>query len=226
METPKFNRLAERLVGQNASTLNFIHYKRLCFVRPRNQWNDVFFLDLLRPTKDAFKVVVGIHVPARAKRMEILNHDNIPWPEVSSSLGILDRKQETWYEFTDADSLKDAIDRMWLDFKTQAEPWLNNFNTIRDVANDYFEGHIAENLLEGMKRWPSPMSWAIYGYLLIEAGDMSAGRKWLTKARRELDKPRFMKGGQIYFEKVPGSQEIPLSDDRRGLMQILNKENL
>ncbi len=226
METRKFNRLVERLVGQNASTLNFIHYKRLCFVRPRNQWKDVFFLDLLRPTKDAFKVVVGIHVPARAKRMEILNHDNIPWPEVSRSLGILDYKQETWYEFTDADSLKDAIDRMWLDFKTQAEPWLNNFNTIQDIANGYFEGHIAENLLEGMKRNPSPMSWTIYGYLLIEAGNTATGREWLAKASRELDKPIFWKGSQRFYEKVPGSRETPRSKDEQGLIQILDKENL
>jgi hypothetical protein len=35
-----------------------------------------------------------------------------------------------------------------------------------------------------------------------------------------------MKGGQVFYEKVPGSREIPLTEDRRGLMQILAKENL
>jgi hypothetical protein len=185
METPKFNRLAERLVGKNASTLSFAHFKRLWFVRERNQWKDVFFLDLLRPTKDAFKIAAGIHVPAVRSKFQSKVQNDSPSASVSRSIGERGL-EEFWYDFTDSDSLKDAVDRMWLDFKTYAEPWLNNFNTLKDVANDYFESHIAENLLEDIKRPPSPMSWAIYGYLLIEAGDADAGREWLMKAKVEL----------------------------------------
>ena len=225
METPKFNRLATRLIGEKAAATGFTHYKRLYFIRPRNQWTDVFFLDLLRPTKDSFKVVVGIHIPnVRAKLQPLYQHDS-PTAPISRSVGSRGL-EEFWYDFTDVDSLKAAVDRMWLDFEKFAEPWLKSFNSIRDVADNYFEREIIEeNLPGGTKYFPSPGRWAIYGYLLIEAGNIASGREWLLKAEKLLRKPSFLnKYGQTFYEKVPGSKEVSLSEDDCRLLEILNND--
>lgn len=217
----EFIKIKSEEVPKYFTSLGFVEQEPGAFTRPRQGFLHGFGLVEDRSVVQ-FCVPVGVTVPAIWPKADFIMQGRYPALEVSHRLGEFRnnmRGLDRWYSFYTADELKEAIKTMHADFVEQAEPWLQRFETLEDVAEEYYRYRIGPPCM-GEERPPDPAAWATYGWLLQELGRDDA-RDWLARAYNEVRIPLFMKHGRPVPPGTRGAREMPLSPEAKRLEQLL-----
>lgn len=162
-------------------------------------------------------------------------------------------RSDIYYHFATVEEMRGTFPQVYDDFVEQAEPWLAGLTTIESVAKEFYKWRIGppsmtnpssrdpstgntRGWLSGLfgsytgpqstgdTRRPDPFAWAIYGWLLQEAGQKDDARPWLLKAYDFLQQPEHMKAGRLVPRGTPGSRPIPRRAEEDRLSELLRKD--
>ena len=231
MGTKVTKRLFERVSSEEAtrlfSSLGFVESEAGAF---RRDCGDVLhgFGFTPNPSFTRFHVPVGVDVPALVSRSDYIDFAGAHYATliVSHWLGEFkpfQRQSDIYYHFATVEEMRGKFPKVYTDFIEQAEPWLARLRSIDAVADEFHKWRIAP-LSTGEVRPPDPFAWALYGWLLQEAGHREEASEWLSRALAELRRPKYMKAGQIVAKGTRGFRLIPPSDPERRLQELLEKE--
>lgn len=211
-----FETTASQEVNKRFSSLGFVEIQPGVFDRHCGAVVHGFGLST-DSTYTRFSVDVGVNVPALVDRMDNVRGVHCETFAVSRPLGLLRppgvKGGRTFYYFATVEELRDVFPRVYADFVEQAEPWLATLTTVEDVAKEFHKWRIVP---PGPKltRPPDPFAWAIYGWLLKEAGNELQAKPWLERALEEVRRPMQDKEGRI----------IPRGNERAGAIKLNGAE--
>jgi hypothetical protein len=224
-------KLFERVVSEEVthlfSSLGFVETEPGAFDRERGDVVHGFGFTP-NPSFTHFHVPVGVNVPALVARTDYLDFGGAHYPTllVSRWLGELKphyTRSDIYYHFATVEEMRGKFPQVYTDFVEQAEPWLARLTTVDAVADEFYKWRIAPPLT-GEVRPPDPFAWALYGWLLQEAGHGEQAGEWLSRALKELRRPKYSKAGQIVPEGTRNSRLIPPSDSERRLQELLEND--
>jgi hypothetical protein len=227
MKLREFNKAVMPHLTAGMLALGFEHATRGYFTRTRGKFRDVLFVDLEVASGKSFCAVIGIDVPYLSQQIgPAIGTDSSPSPAVYRHLGHVRRDgNQRWYQFCKRIPLPQAVESMLADFREEGLPWLDSFQSLGDVARDFYNRRVGP-LMSGEERRPDPMSWAQYGWLLQEAGDDVGAASWLDRARAELRKPLYMtKDRRVLTEPAEGAKEIARPAQHTALARLLDTCN-
>jgi len=219
-----------RIIDENApifSELGFAQTEPAVFFRQRGEVEQGFFLTP-NPSYTHFTVEVGANVPAVAGRIDFVDFGHgrgCTSLLVSRPLGLLRsdmQGERTFYHFATVEQMREKMPQVYADFLEQAGPWLARLTTTEEVAREFFKWRLAPPST-GDTRRPDPFAWAIYGWLLQEAGHKEDARSWLVRAYDFLQQPEHMKAGRLVPRGTPGSRPIPRRAEDERLMHLIKK---
>ena len=161
--------------------------------------------------------------------------------------------ERTSYHFATAEEMRLKLSVVYADFVEQAEPWLAGLTTVDAVAKEFYKwrvgpppgqetspansnassvygrvvgflkGHAAAvRTPEG--RPPDPFAWAMYGWLLQEAGQSDDARSWLARAYEFLQLPEEMKAGRLVPRVGWKAKPTPPLAEESRLLHLLKME--
>jgi hypothetical protein len=222
MTAADFKKIAAPYLTERLGPLGFAHFGGIYFTRVRSALRDIVFLDLERASGKAFCVVLGVDAPAVGDRLTQLSGSGVPGPMVSRHLGRTDRGGiQKWFRFAKAERLPTALEEMLIDFRDGGLPWLDSLRSVESLAALYYRNRAGPLLPDGTERRADAVAWVVYGWLLGEIGRAHEGAEWLSKARAELAKPLYMKGGQLLTSPAPGAKQVERPSLHRELARIL-----
>lgn len=180
------------------------------------------------PSFSHFHVPVGVALPAIDRRIDYVDFGGRHYPTllVSRWLGEFKgtpRRHDIYYHFSTEDELRKIAQKVYADFKEQAEPWLANLTTVESVAKCFHLSRIAPTSDREGRR-PDPFAWAIYGWLLHELGQEDESRTWLQRARDHLRQPCVMKSGQFVPRTTRGLRSLSLRAEESRLLDLLEQD--
>lgn len=181
------------------------------------------------PSCTHYSVEVGANVAGLDERLDYVSSGGAHYTTllVSRPLGLLrppGRKgEQLHYHFATVEELRTTFPHLYADFVERAEPWLAGLTTVEDVAKEFHKWRIAP---PGPKltRPPDPFAWAIYGWLLKEAGNELQARPWLERALAEVRRPMQEKVGRIIPRGNERAGAIKLNEAEMRLGELLEQE--
>jgi hypothetical protein len=179
----------------------------------------------LHRSSPQFCVPIGVDVPCLRPKADYMMQGRCPSLTVSHRLGEFRngmRGSESWYTFSTETDLVEVLKRVHEDFVEQALPWLNQFNTLDDVAAAYYRRNIGPPLTGEIRR-PNPFAWAWYGWMLEEMRRAEESKVWLKRASDELAKPMYMKEGKLLADWELGAKELARSGEEKRLEKLLEE---
>lgn len=209
------------------SQLGFTHKGPASFWRELDEVEQGFFLTP-NPSYTHFDVDVGVNIPSLDERLDYIcfGGDHYPTLLLSRPLGLLRRDiqgERTFYHFATVEQMRGKLPKVYADFVEQAEPWLAGLTTVEAVAKEFHKWRIAPPPT-GVTRAPDPFAWAIYGWLLQEAGRDAEAIPWFKQSLVEVRRPRFGKAGQQVPEGTKGARLIPRNEAETRLRELLDKQ--
>lgn len=178
------------------------------------------------PSFTRFHVPVGAYVPSLEARFDYLNGVHCPGLLVSRWLGEFKPRygqSDVYYHFATVEAMRKKLAQVYTDFVDQAEPWLARLTTIEEVSKEFFKWRIAPPAA-GHNRPPDPFAWAIYGWLLREAGHDEDARRWLVQAHDFLQQPEAMKADRLIPRAIPALQPTLRRAEEDRLMELLKRD--
>ncbi len=134
------------------------------------------------------------------------------------------RGSETWYSAGTEPELLESLDAAMKDFEEQAIPWLNKFETVADIAAEYYLRQIATP--KGMsRRPPNPFAWADYAWMLDECGRHDEAKTWKERAVKYLE-DREIIGEGAGFVMTAGPANAPRTEAESRLLALLKNPEL
>jgi len=127
---------------------------------------------------------------------------------------------EEWYGVSSNEELSGVFDRVYRDFVEQAQPWLEELDSLESVAGEFFQRRIGVPA-SGENRRPDPFAWAAYGWMLEELGKKEESEDWLRRAACELLRPNYMKNGRLLDHDEDGATQLQKSQEEERLLQLL-----
>jgi len=222
-------KLFERITSEEAtrlfSALGFVETEPGAFTRECGEVSHGFGFTP-NPSFTHFHVPVGAYVSALEERLDYGRGIHCPGLLVSRWLGELKpdyTRSDIYYHFATVEEMRAKFPQVYTDFVEQAEPWLARLTTIDAVADEFYQWRIAPPSI-GEVRPPDPFAWALYGWLLQEAGHGEEAGPWLSRALKELRRPKYMKAGQFVPEGTRHARLIPQSPSERRLQELLEDD--
>ena len=231
MGTRVTKNLFERVTSENVSSLfvplGFTEVDRGAFDRQRGEVLHGFGFTP-NPSFTHFHVPVGVNVPTILQRTDYVDFAGAHYPTllVSRWLGEFKpkcRRSDIYYDFATVEQMREKFPLVYSDFVEQAEPWLARLTTVDAVADEFYRWRIAPPSTGEVRR-PDPFAWAIYGWLLQEAGHDDESKQWLSRALDELHRPKFGKAGQLVPEGTKGARLIAPTAPETRLRELLEAE--
>lgn len=180
-----FSSIARTRFRPVAEQLGYAPYASTAFARPHPEgWHEVFWLHTGWSGGDFFSVYYGIAAtglypdrPAMPlQQAPVLLNRTLHNSAGSTGLGRADRAQVS--------ASAEAVASL---YRQQALPWLDGFKSWQDIATEF--AHTQSQWLSEAQRGQYSeffSSQAIYGLLLLKAGQTRAARRWLHESRRLL----------------------------------------
>jgi hypothetical protein len=100
--------------------------------------------------------------------------------------------------------IKQSAANFLVQFRKEAEPWFSSFNSWGDVAKEYLATNPVSRAKIGRqgKGYGEDFRSAIYGYLMLKAGDLDEAMLWLREAERLMELPEYItRDGRVVYEK-------------------------
>ena len=183
----EFRKLCEEEVASRFGSLGFKEYDAGAFGRERSGFIQGFGLSPDSSLRQ-FCVPVGVLVPALWKKDDYILGAHAPSFEISHRLGEFRNNCtgiDIWYHFNTERELRSCFDQIYDDFTAQALPWLERFQTLNDVVEEYYRYRLGP-LESGEVRPPNPFVSASYAWMLELIGRPHQAREWIVRAREEL----------------------------------------
>jgi len=192
----------------------FRHSKPLYFARGDGPWAHMLFPDLLRFTRDTFTVSYGLTFPAlEAELANATGKPQGPGLAVANEL----RRQ---YHFAAPHSVPEAVAQALADLEREALPWFAAVRTFHDALDAFHQQRIEPRLASST---PDPRGWALYGLLLVQAGESAAATAWLSRAADDLRKQWYSLSGKLTRERQPGARIIRADPFDVSLLQLVDR---
>ncbi len=178
-----------------------LDYKQLSgtfYAQDRGEWFNVFFLQK-SSGNDFFYVSYGIGIPYLWSTQKVMDENDIK----GTIIGF--RLEDDYHQGFDCET-KQQVEESALKvadlFKAHAIPWLNQFNSLLDIADFYFYKDKLSLDKIGHHEWGLCLEIANYGLMLFHGGDFEQSHIWLKEAERLYQLPVYVSDeGRIVHER-------------------------
>jgi hypothetical protein len=207
-----------------AKSLGFVHHSGSHFVRRRDPLLDVFFFDILRPDLRAFCIYYGVDAPELLQALDERLGLSIGRPSLRINEAL---KQQHWYSCWDEQTCLRSAENCASDFNAEAIPWFEKFSTNDDLIKAYFRKEMANSFDQHDVRSPgAAMRWAIYGFMLLNAGRKNEAKGWLQRAYADFQRPLFTDGRKFSIVQFSGSRKAKRADIELKIADLIQRTGL
>ena len=189
------------------------------YAQKKADWFNLFFLQK-STGNDFFYVTYGIDIPYLWSTEKKLDENDVGGTYIGFRL------EDDYRQGFDCETkakLEESARKVAVLFREQAEPWLNQFNSLLDIADFYFYRDALSLEKIGTHDWGHCLDIANYGLMLFHAGDYSNASIWLNEAERLYLLPVYVSDGKIVHERPKGARKyVPDESHARQLEVIRN----